>query len=189
MLLAAGSVSSFLKVIQIVSWIVLPVLAVVTALTIYLHYRKRKKNRAAALMVEDILPVPASLAQLEKHADYILVDHSDLFRQYHEKLCHSQARYVALQHEFAELKTKCAALSVFAASQAQLSHEIIQYPRIKREIDQFVKKYNTERREWENANEQLSHACVELQKENQRLRERLLASGVAQPAAEKVVTA
>ncbi|MBO9659576.1 MAG: hypothetical protein J7527_12200 [Chitinophagaceae bacterium] len=169
MFLAVGSVPEFVKVVQIVCWIVLPVFAVVTAFIVYLHYRKVTKNREEALKAGD-LPTPAAMAQLNKEADFILFDHTGLVDQYHHKLCHSEARYAALQQKFAALQVKCAAMAVFAAGGQSESANISSYPRLKREVDRFIKKYHTDKNRSAAANQQLLYANQQLEKENERLR-------------------
>lgn len=169
MFLAAGSVSEFLKVVQIVCWIALPVFAVIIALIVYQHYRKVRKNREEALLPGD-LPTPAAMAQLNKEADFILFDHTGLVDQYRHKLCHSQARYAALQQKFASLQVKCAAMAVFAAGGQTEFSNISSYRSLKREVDRFIKKYHTDKNRSAAANEQLLYANQQLKKENERLR-------------------
>ncbi len=169
MFLAAGSVSEFLKVVQIVCWIALPVFAVIIALIVYQHYRKVRKNREEALLPGD-LPTPAAMAQLNKEADFILFDHTGLVDQYRHKLCHSEARYAALQQKFASLQVKCAAMAVFAAGGQTEFSNISSYRSLKREVDRFIKKYHTDKNRSAAANEQLLYANQQLKKENERLR-------------------
>jgi phosphate/sulfate permease len=169
MFLAVGSVSEFVKVVQIVCWIALPVFTVVTALIVYQHYRKVRRNREEALSAGD-LPTPAAMAQLNKEADFILFDHTGLVDQYHHKLCHSEARYAALQHKYAALQVKCAAMAVFAAGGQTASSNISSYTVLKREVDRFIKKYHTERKRSETIHDQLLYTNQQLEKENERLR-------------------
>jgi len=179
MLLSAGSVSEFLKVVQIVSWIVLPVLAIVIAFTVYSHYRRKKKNRAEALSSGEAMASPETLAHLGKNADYVLFDHSGLIQQYHNKLCHSHAMYATLQHKFSALEIKCAAMAAFMLKQPSRISDLTGYPFVKREINQFIRKYHTEKKDWQSANLQLSNTCLDLQKENEQLRAQL-ASAIAE---------
>jgi len=169
MFLAVGSVSEFVKVVQIVCWIALPVFAVVSALIVYQHYRKIRKNKEEALLAAD-LPTPAAMAQLNQQADFILFDHTGLVDQYHHKLCHSEARYAALQQKFAALQVKCAAMAVFAIGGQTDSSNITSYTTLKREVDRFIKKYHTDKNRSAAANEQLLYANQQLEKENERLR-------------------
>lgn len=179
MLLSAGSVSEFLKVVQIVSWIVLPVLVTVVAFTVYNHYRRKKKNREEALSADESIAAPATLAQLGKGADYVLFDHSGLVQQYHKKLCHSQAMYAALQQKFSALEVKCTAMAAFVLEQPARLRDLTGYPYIKREITRFIKKYHSEKRDWQSANLQLSNACLDLQKENEQLKAQLASAMAA----------
>jgi phosphate/sulfate permease len=191
MFLAVGPVSEFVRVIQIVCWIALPVFAVVTAIIVYQHYRKIRKNREEALSISEVR-MPAAMAQLNKQADFILFDHTGLVDQYHHKLCHSEARYAALQQKFAALQVKCAAMAVFAAGGQTASSNISSYSGLKREVDRFIKKYHTDKNRSAALNQQLSHINEQLETENLRLRamvENLTTSAGSQlfvPATENV---
>lgn len=191
MFLSVESVSEFVKVVQIVCWIALPVFAVVIAFIVYQHYRKVRKNREEALSAGD-MATPAALAQLNKEADFIHFDHTGLVDQYHHKLCHSEARYAALQQKFAALQVKCAAMAVFAAGGQTEFSNISSYTSLKREVDRFIKKYYTQRKRSAAFQEQLLYSNKKLEKENERLRatlESLASSPATQiltPAAENV---
>jgi len=169
MLLAAGSVSEFLRLIQIISWIVLPVMALVAGITVYVHYRKKKKNREAALAADEILPLPATLADHGRGADYIHFDHTGLVQQYHKRLCHLQAKYTALRQKSSALEIKCMAFAVFASGGTNAATGIKSYQALKAEADHFIKKYNAEKKEWENTSERLAFAYRILEKEYEAL--------------------
>jgi chromosome segregation ATPase len=179
MLLAAGAVSEIVRVVQIICWIILPVLLLAILLTVFLHYRKKKKNREESLPAEELLPVPAMLVQGKTPADYILFDHSGLVHQYHNKLCHSQARYTALRHDFSRLETKYTALAVYASHQTDhpkattMENSVSLSPVMQEEIDLLIKKHKAEKQEWREKNEQLAHSYRSLEQENNLLQAKL----------------
>lgn len=180
MLLAAGAVSEIIRFVQVLCWIILPVLALVILLTVFLHYRKKKKNKAEALPAEELLPVPATLIQGKSPADYILFDHSGLVDQYHNKLCHSQAKYTALRHDFSRLATKYTALALYASNHTYNPKEKIMEnpavqlsPVMQEEIDSLIKKHKTEKQDWKEKNERLAHSYRSLEQENNLLQAKL----------------
>ncbi len=180
MLLAAGAVSEIIRFVQVLCWIILPVLALVILLTVFLHYRKKKKNEAEALPAEELLPVPATLVQGKSPADYILFDHSGLVDQYHNKLCHSQAKYTALRHDFSRLETKYTALALYASNhtynpkEKTMENPTVQLsPVMQEEIDSLIKKHKAEKQEWKEKNERLAHSYRSLEQENNLLQAKL----------------
>ena len=180
MLLAAGAVAEMVRFVQILCWIILPVLTLVILLTVFLHYRKKKKNRAEALPAEELLPVPAVLSGSKTPADYIFFDHSGLVHEYRSKLCHSQARYTALRHDFSQLETKFTALAIYAsnytnnAKSKPMENIPVQLnPAMQEEIDQLMKRHKAEKKEWEEKAEQLAGSYRSLEQENTYLQARL----------------
>lgn len=180
MLLAAGAVSEIIRFVQVLCWIILPVLALVILLTVFLHYRKKKKNKSEALPAEELLPVPATLIQGKKPADYILFDHSGLVDQYHNRLCHSQAKYTALRHDFSRLETKYTALALYASNhtynpkEKTMENPAVQLsPVMQEEIDSLIKKHKAEKQDWKEKNERLAHSYRSLEQENNLLQAKL----------------
>lgn len=118
MLLVAGPNPDFLNFIQVLSWITLPVLIGAVIITMYLRYRKRKKELVGEEEISDNLQLafPAQVGYTTGKGEYVLFDHSNLMREFQEKLSYSHARYTALQHDFEVIDTKYAALAKYAQS-------------------------------------------------------------------------
>ena len=117
MLLVAGPNPDFFRFLQVLCWIILPVLISAVLVTMFLHYRKRKKEIAGeAGEMEDkvMLAFPGQVGYTSGNGEYVLFDHSDLMRQYRNKLSYNLARYTALQHDFTVIETKYTALAKFA---------------------------------------------------------------------------
>jgi cytochrome c-type biogenesis protein CcmH/NrfF len=53
MLLATGPSVEFIKLIQILCWILLPIAAIVMLLTVLFHYRRRKKAMRQSTVSEE----------------------------------------------------------------------------------------------------------------------------------------
>jgi hypothetical protein len=81
--------------------------------------------------------------------------------------------YAALQQKFSALEVKCTAMAAFILKQPSRINDLTDYPFVKREINQFIIKYNKEKSDWQSANLQLSNTCLDLRKENERLKARL----------------
>jgi chromosome segregation ATPase len=112
MLLATGLLMEFAKFLQIISWIMLPVLLAIIAITIFFHYRrKRRKDIGGQHPLEDILSSPTDDHDTSRPGAYVLFDHSGLIRQYKNKLSYNHAKYTALKHDFEKLERKYRAIA------------------------------------------------------------------------------
>src|SRR6185503_7778284 len=117
MLLLAGPNPEFLKFIQILCWISLPAFISAALITLFLHYRKRKKGiPVAEIQTQETLALafPRQLGYTNGNGEYVLFDHSDLMREYRDRLSYNHARYTALQSDFTAIETKYAALAKYA---------------------------------------------------------------------------
>ncbi len=101
MLLAIGPLSPLTNFLQIICWIILPVLLLTIAVTVIHHYVRKKQNAAEALE-EDELNILTSPDNKTDPA-YLYFDHSGILRQYQDKLSYSHARYAALKKDFEKL--------------------------------------------------------------------------------------
>lgn len=113
MWLVASPSFEFAKFIQILSWILLPVLAGTVLLTYLFHYRKSKKNYITAEDAENnfVLAFPEQFIHKKNDdGEYILFDHSGLILEYKKRMFYNHARYIALQKEYALLETKYSSL-------------------------------------------------------------------------------
>ena len=183
MLLVAGPNPDFLKFIQVVCWIILPVLVSAVLITIFLHYRKKKKDIAGQdKETEDkvTLAFPLQVGYTNGNGEYVLFDHSDLMRQYRDKLSYNHARYTALQHDFTAIETKYTALAKYAQTHfitnkkglMENLHE--QFPK---HLQADVKKMGEEdamgEKELLNKIGQLEKSYHRLEQENRSLKEQL----------------
>ena len=179
MLLTAGAVVEFVKFIQILCWIILPVFVILTGVTIYLHYRK-KKMQAAALpdADEQVLNVPEQFNHRKSNGEYILFDHSELIGGYKKRISTHQARYTALHHDFSKLESRYTALAHFAARQFnhQKNYAMENYPeqlpqQMKEEINLLIQQHAAEKQELQSRLEQLGRSYQSLEEENESLQE------------------
>lgn len=103
MLIATGAWIEFGQFLRIVLWLFLPIFVVSFFLTSWYHYRRRKKKQ--------IVDTPSSLPPDQLHpGDYILFDHTDLLRQYRNKLSFSEAKYAALKRDFERMEKQLNAI-------------------------------------------------------------------------------
>jgi len=113
MLLAAEPSFDFLRFIQIVTWIILPVFLSALMLTIFFHYRKKKKTRPLYDDAENqfVLATPEQFSHTKTDGEYIFFDHSGLIREYKSRMFYNHARYRALRNDYAALEARYASLS------------------------------------------------------------------------------
>lgn len=102
LLIAIGPPGPLAVFLQVLCWIILPALALVTFFTILHHYARKRKNAANAVEGDEI----AHLAQQGSKGKgaYLLFDHTGLVRDYKRKLSYSHARYAALKKDFDKLE-------------------------------------------------------------------------------------
>jgi chromosome segregation ATPase len=102
LLIAIGPPGPLAVFLQVLCWIILPALALVSFFTILHHYARKRKNAANALEGDEI----AHLAQQGSKGKgaYLLFDHTGLVREYKRKLSYSHARYAALKKDFDKLE-------------------------------------------------------------------------------------
>jgi len=113
MILAAEPSFDFLRFIQIVTWIIVPVFLSAMMLTIFFHYRKKKKTRTLYDEGENefVLATPEQFSHNKADGEYIFFDHSGLIREYKSRMFFNQARYRALRNDYAALEARYASLS------------------------------------------------------------------------------
>ena len=118
MLLATGPSLEFVKLIQILCWILLPLGAAAMLVTIILHYlHKRKASRLAAISEEEFLKAsPELLGYTNGDGEYIFFDQSTALAEYKRKLLYYHARYNALRHDYDKLELKYDALGSYATA-------------------------------------------------------------------------
>ena len=108
MFLVAGPSPEFLKFIQILAWIIAPIFLIAIVVTIYMHYRKRKKKDQLTGAEEDELleASPEQVGYTKGDGEYVLFDHSPLIQEYKDRLTYHHARNAALQQDMDKLSAK-----------------------------------------------------------------------------------
>lgn len=182
MLLATGSAFDFVKFIQILCWIILPVLFLAVLLTIFLHYRKKKIEKAEAKNGDEefMHGSPELLGYTKGDGEYIFFDHSSLISEYKKKLFYNQARYTALHHDFEKLETKYAMLAGYTAAALsknkntymENTHESMPQ-HLETEINKMSKEYTAEKKELLTRLEQLGKSYQSLEQEHESLLEKI----------------
>lgn len=156
MLLATGPSVEFIKLIQILCWILLPVAAIVMLLTVFFHYRRKKRamHRSTVSDEEFIKASPELLGYTNGDGEYIFFDQSSVIAEYKKKLSYHHARYTALRHDYDKLETKYAALAGYVAAKSMnprsidMEGNLRQMPKsLRTEIDNISAQHNAEKEE------------------------------------------
>lgn len=127
-LLLLVSLYEFRQFLQIVLWIAVPATLIAVALTIFLHYRRKKKQEGLELAFHDengwsesVLRNPASSALLQTAAgdhpeglpDWLASanpDNTSLLKKYEQEVRRYRENYSVLEQDFRELEEKYADL-------------------------------------------------------------------------------
>lgn len=163
----------FAKFLQIISWIMLPVLLGIILVTIFLHYRRKKKTHESGQnMLDDILLSPGE-NDTAKTGAYVLFDHSGLIRQYRNKLSYNYAKYTALKHDFEKLERKYHALADTGKSRLVnlKNNDMENTP--EQLMNKMADEYAAEKKELLTRLEQLDRSYKSLEAENESLLEQL----------------
>jgi chromosome segregation ATPase len=173
MWLAAGPSLELIKFAQILAWIILPVLLLSIAITTFLHYRKRKKNKNAIVDPEDIennfiLASPELFNHSIKDGEYVYFDHSGLIREYKNRMFYNHARYVALRKDYAALEAKYLKKS---KQDYMKNHNNVQLSPTDNTI--LAGDYVSDTKELSDKLEQLNRAYQRLEQENRFLQEQV----------------
>lgn len=179
MLLTAGA--EVIKFIQILCWIVLPLLLSAIGVTIYLHYRKKKMEVSLPVRPgELILPSPERVSHRKENGEYIYFDHSGIIREYKDRLSYNHARYAALQQDFSVLETKYSSLALYAThslltiKQTDMKNLVEQLPpHLQEEVNKLAATHQTEKEELMARLEQLGKSYESLEQENESLLEQM----------------
>ena len=157
MLLATGPSFEFVRLIQILCWILLPIGAGVILLTVFFHYRnKRRASRMNEVSEEEFLKAsPELLGYTNGDGEYVFFDQSSVLAEYKKKLLYYHARYTALRHDFDKLELKYNALGTYATAKFMdptISEDIeVAYRQIpkalQKDIDDINAQHNTEKQE------------------------------------------
>ena len=180
MLLATEPSFEFFKLIQILCWILLPIAFMAMLLTVFLHYRRRRKASKPKTTSEEefIKASPELLGYTNGDGDYIFFDQSSVIAEYKKKLSYNNARYTALRHDFEKLETKYAELAGYAAAtfmNPKLHDMGSSHPQISKslqaEIDDISAQHKAEKEELLKKIKQLSQVNKNLENETQALQD------------------
>lgn len=178
MLLATGPLLEFARFLQIISWILLPVLCLAVIFTVYIHYRRKKRLKDSAADGDEglLLASPGDIQFNRKEGVHVLFDHTGLIRQYRNKLSYNHARYTALKQDFERLELKYTA--AIGAGDPQLTNPKnteMQQPieQMQTAIDILAVQHDTEKKDLLARLEQLNRSYKSLEQENESLLEQV----------------
>jgi chromosome segregation ATPase len=173
MLLTVGPFLEFAQFLQIMSWIILPVFALAVTVTIFIHYRRKKRNNGDD-QPEDIFSSMNEPAAIKRDT-YMLFDHSGLIRQYRNKLSYNHARYTALKHDYEKLELKYAAINAGTGRFIHLkkNHMENTQGQSQQTIDKITEDFATEKNQLINRLDQLNRSYKSLESENESLLEQI----------------
>ena len=179
-MLATGSSFDFVHFFQILCWIVIPAFLITALVTIYLHYKKRKKEVAADEEEKLLSASPELVGYTKGDGEFVCFDHSPLISEYKNRLSYNHARYTALRHDFEKLEAKYADLASYAVinfsnkNSIDMEHPYEQMPQqMQEEIQQISDRYSQEKDELLARLQQMNQAYTSLEEENESLAEQL----------------
>jgi len=180
MLLAIGPSFEFIKFLQVLGWIFLPVSFTAVLITVLLHYRKKRSGIVHSGDEEEklIQSSPELLGYTRGDGEYVFFDHSPLISEYKKSLTYNHARYTALRHDFDKLKTKYAALTGYAiatfnhnkTNNMENTYEHLSQP-LQNEIARLSATYKVEKEELGSKLAHLAQSFKTLEAENQTLQD------------------
>ncbi|MFI5130637.1 MAG: hypothetical protein ACHQFX_11625 [Chitinophagales bacterium] len=181
MLLVAGPNPDFLKFIQVLCWISLPVFVSAVLIMFFLHYRKRKREiEENEAKDPTALAFPMQIGYTNGNGEYVLFDHSDLMHKYRKNLTYNQARYTALHYDFTAIENKYAALAKYAQThfitpkKRSMENVNEQLPKqLQADVNKLAKENAMERTELLSKLMQLERSHHRLEQENRSLKEQL----------------
>ena len=195
MLLAANPSFEFIRFMQILVWIILPVLLSAIALTIYFHYRrKRKVNRMAEESETNfILASPEQFSHSKQDGEYVFFDHSGLIREYKDRMFYNHARYAALRKDYAVLEAKYTSLAVdgrkskslVTSKKIYMKNQTEQLPVV--ETVNVLDDFSVERKELADKLEQMARSYQRLEEENRFLQEQVSLQSAGDDEKERIV--
>ena len=179
--LMAGPAPDILRFIQVLSWIIMPVLLTTVGLTMLVHYRKKKRetNEGSDLEGKLVESVSSLVGYTNGNGEYIVFDNSVLIQQYKNSLSYNRARYTALQHDYAKMETKYAALALYARNlfvkpKKEIMEHSHEMPReVQADINRVAKDHAAEKNELQDKLAQLERSCRQLEQENKALHDQL----------------
>ncbi|MEI9808812.1 MAG: hypothetical protein WDO16_13635 [Bacteroidota bacterium] len=183
MLLVAEPAERLLKFIQVLSWIIIPVLLSAVLVTVIVHYRRKKKEKITGKDSEEDKFMQASPEQVgytNGNGEYILFDHSRLIQEYKNRLSFNHARYTALQKDFAAMETKYTALACYTqnrfSTHKKRTMENVQGQtpkQVEAEVNKLAHDHDAEKKELLARLDQLGRSYQSLEEENRFLSEQV----------------
>jgi len=180
MLLATGPSSEFIKFLQVLGWIILPVSFIAVVITVILHYRKKRSGIADSAEEEQklIQSSPELLGYTKGDGEYVFFDHSSLIGKYKRRLSYNHARYTALKHDFDKLQSKYSDLTSYAVIKfshnktrnMENTYQHMSQP-LQDEIAKLSAAYKVEKEELRSKLEHMNQSFKTLEAENQTLQD------------------
>jgi chromosome segregation ATPase len=180
MLLAIRPSFEFVKFLQVLGWIILPVSLLALVLTVILHYRKKRRGTVHSENEEEklIRSSPELLGYTKGDGEYVFFDHSSLIGEYKSRLSYNHARYTALRHDFDKLHSKYSDLSSYAVTKfshnktrnMENTYEHMPQP-LQDEIAKLSANYKVEKEELRSKLEHMNQSFKTLEAENQTLQD------------------
>jgi len=176
----------FLQFLQILLWIAIPAIIIGMTITTLVHFRNKKRNGKKE---EDQLIVENHATQYAGYDDFSLLPQGvylpgsqDEVKGIIHNLFHSKARYMAIQKDYEILNRKYERLHVniqqYSNTNKNKTMETIQthmQPALHEQIESIKHQHEMEKKELYDELTQLTQAYENLEKDNNSLREQLVA--------------
>lgn len=194
MLLTAGPSFEFIRFMQILVWIILPLLLCAITVTVFFHYRKKKKHDVTPAEAEDnfVLAAPEQFNHHKSDGEYIFFDHSGLIREYKARMFYNHARYTALRKDYVELEEKYS--SLIHTGETNLFHDKKDYMKNQNEqmesaaADQLSVDQDMQNKELADKLEQFNKSYQRLEEENRFLQEQISLQTAGDDEKEKIIS-
>jgi hypothetical protein len=182
-MLLAGPMPEVVRFIQVVSWIIIPLLLGSILLTLAIHSRNRRKKIPGRPTEDEPLlrGSPEQMGYTRGDGEFVWFDTSGVIREYKTRLLANQARNNALEMELDEIKKRHLALAIYTqtrimnANNPTMPHSTgEQIPvQFHSDVNQIVKEEDAEKKELYSKIVQLERSCRQLEDENTALKEQL----------------
>jgi len=181
MLLAIGPSFEFVRFLQVLGWIILPVSLIALIITIVIHYRKKRSGNIDSDKEEKLIQgSPEQLGYTKGDGEYVFFDHSALISQYKKRLSCNHARYAALRHDFDKLQVRYTDLANFAATKftdkktMSMENTYEQMPQpLQEDITKLAATYQAEKDELLSRLDEVMLSLKTLETENRALQDQL----------------
>lgn len=181
MLLVAGPASEYVKFIQILCWIILPVLFITVGVTVYMHYRKKKRETDDSDTENAFMQAnPELVGYTNGDGQYVLFDCSGIIKEYKNKLTYNHARFTALQQDYTAVKSRYTALAMYAQTRFKTKKEVMKNEQeklpahLQAEINKLTTEHENERKELMSSMDQLNQSYRKLEEENKSLQAQIV---------------